>query len=90
MNQRAPSGPGAIPYVPRILVGSTNKVTTPSVVIRPIDLPAVVNQIAPSGPVAIPTGELVLEAGKLVTEPVTVIRPIDPVPFRNHSAPSGT
>ena len=55
-NQRAPSGPAAIPVELPPLV---NSVITPAVVIRPILLPSV-NQRAPSGPAAIHSGMLPL------------------------------
>ena len=53
MNQRLPSGPGAIPRGEPSAEGIGNSVMTPSVVIRPIRLPCIsVNHRLPSGPAA--------------------------------------
>ena len=61
--------------------------------IRPIEsFPKLVNHIAPSGPAAIPSGELMPVPVKLVTVPPVVIRPIElfsKSALVNHSAPSG-
>src|ERR1700731_3351421 len=59
VNQRAPSGPAAIPP-DTLAVGGENSVMTPAVVIRPILLLmfSSANQRAPSGPAVIPMGSL--------------------------------
>jgi hypothetical protein len=89
VNHIAPSGPAVIANGDATL-GSVNFATTATVVviplivvtmammIRPIELlPKLVNQIAPSGPVAIPVGDEMLFKGsvKFVTTPLVVIRP---------------
>ncbi len=70
---------------------SVKVVTTPLVVIRPIELlPVSVNHRLSSGPVAIACGELIDASVKLVTTPLVVIRPIESFPsFVNHRLPSG-
>ncbi len=68
---------------PSVVVSSANPVIP--VVMCPMD-PAVVNQMLPSGPAAMPmVGEL---KPKCVNAPLVVILPI-PVASVNHSAPSG-
>src|SRR4051794_41776899 len=58
VNQRAPSGPVAIPPGWLAEVGSGNSVMLPEVVTRPILLPeSSVNHSAPSGPTAIVLGK---------------------------------
>ena len=59
------------------MVGLVKLVTTPDVVIRPIELLAeLVNHRAPSGPAVIAIGWLMLGAVKVVMIPLVVIRPI--------------
>src|SRR5262245_14145619 len=67
-------------------------IVVPLVVIRPILLPTCsVNQIAPSGPAAMPEGALLaVGATNSVIEPAVVIRPILLPTFSvNHRLPSG-
>ena len=90
-NQRAPSGPDAIPIGQRMPAGRKFLIV-PRVVIRPIEsLPSLVNQSAPSGPAAMPSGPRMLALAylKFVTVPPVVIRPIEPLrKFVNQRAPS--
>src|SRR5438477_281535 len=77
VNQRTPSGPAVMPEGALPAVGTVNSVMTPSVVIRPILLPAnasSVNQRAPSGPVVMPTGALpaVGTVNSVMTPPVVI------------------
>src|SRR5436309_1598017 len=59
VNQRAPSGPAAMPPGLLLAVGTVNSVMTPAGVIRPILLPMVsVNQRFPSGPATMPAALL--------------------------------
>ena len=88
MNHMAPSGPAVMPYVPRIFTGSANVVIAPFRVSRPIAFPPVVNQIAPSAPEVIATGEPMLEP-TVVTTPAMLIRRAIRAPLANQSAPSG-
>jgi hypothetical protein len=91
VNQRAPSGPAAIAFGWAVGVGIAKLVTEPAVVIRPILLLLLVNQSAPSGPVAMPDSpRIAKERGKgySVMIPADVIRPtvLNSV---NQTAPSG-
>lgn len=65
--------------------------TDPAVVIRPIlSAAGSVNQSAPSGPAAIPTGSAPAESWNSVTAPFAAIRPIRSRAVSvNHIAPSG-
>jgi hypothetical protein len=59
VNQRAPSGPAAMPSGPLFAVEMGYSLMAPPVVMRPILLPKYsVNQRAPSGPAAMPWGPL--------------------------------
>ena len=72
--------------------GTANSVMTPPVVMRPsFDLKVSLNHIAPSAPLAIPTGPLpAVGVGYSVITPPMVIRPILSAPCSvNHMAPSG-
>src|SRR5712691_6449063 len=71
-------------------------VTTPVVVMRPIELlPLLVNHNAPSGPAVIPCGDEMVGSVKMVTVPAVVMRPIElragaeMLQLVNHNAPSG-
>jgi hypothetical protein len=73
-------------------VGRGNSVIAPPVVMRPILLPSFsANHSAPSGPAAMPIGELdAVWIGNSVIVPLVVIRPmLFPLSSVNHSAPSG-
>src|SRR6478672_7263435 len=71
VNQRLPSGPGAMPSAPLLAVGMAYSVTTPEVVtLATLFAPCSVNQRLPSGPGAIATGPLlVLGVGYEVMSP---------------------
>src|SRR4051812_11350121 len=91
VNQSAPSGPVVI-AAGALIVAPPKFVTTPAVVIRPIEFPPrlFVNHSAPSGPLVIPIGLWTVASLKVVTTPAVVMRPIEAgYPFVNHNAPSG-
>lgn len=75
VNQRAPSGPVAIPHGLSMLA-CLKLLTLPPVEIRPIES-RLVNQSAPSGPAVIPRGARMLACPKFVTAPSMEIRPIE-------------
>jgi hypothetical protein len=87
VNHKAPSGPAVIPKG-ELIDGSERSVTTPDVVIRPMELAELVNQMAPSGPAVIPKGALMPFPQNLLVTPAVVIRPMKFVSVKQR-APSG-
>src|SRR5207245_441378 len=80
MNQRLPSGPAVMPDGAAYGADSTNSVTAPPGVIRPILPDASANQRLPSGPAVIPRAKLPSGKGNKVTAPAGVIRPMLALP----------
>ena len=73
------------------MLASLKLLTTPWVVIRPIELfPSPVNQSAPSGPAVIPDGQPLLAMVYVLITPLGRDPPDRAsAPLVNHSAPSG-
>src|SRR5712691_681108 len=90
VNQRLPSGPGAMLSGLLLEVVTKNSVITPAVVMRPIRLASYsVNQRLPSGPAVMSKLRVVESKGNSVITPAVVMRPILPAPNSvNQSAPS--
>src|SRR5712691_749102 len=91
VNQRLPSGPGAMLSGLLLEVVTKNSVITPAVVMRPILLASYsVNQRLPSGPAVMSKLRVVESKGNSVTTPAVVILPILlAVDSLNQRLPSG-